>query len=74
MKIVMMGSGGVGGYYGARLLQAGHDVSFVFAVGAPSRGIREVPLLFTARGDRCRTGDVVVRWLAQIARDVPESR
>jgi len=29
MKIVMMGSGGVGGYYGARLQQAGHEVAFV---------------------------------------------
>jgi 2-dehydropantoate 2-reductase len=29
MKIVMMGSGGVGGFFGGRLLQAGCDVSFV---------------------------------------------
>jgi len=29
MKIVVMGSGGVGGYFGARLQQAGHDVTFV---------------------------------------------
>jgi 2-dehydropantoate 2-reductase len=29
MKIVMMGSGGVGGYYGARLAQAGNEVTFV---------------------------------------------
>ena len=39
MKIVMMGSGGVGGYYGARLLQAGHDVSFV-ARGAHADAMR----------------------------------
>jgi 2-dehydropantoate 2-reductase len=39
MKIVMMGSGGVGGYYGARLLQAGHEVSFV-ARGSHAEAMR----------------------------------
>ncbi len=39
MKIVMMGSGGVGGYYGARLQQAGHEVSFV-ARGAHAEAMR----------------------------------
>jgi 2-dehydropantoate 2-reductase len=29
MKIVVMGTGGVGGYFGARLAAAGHDVGFV---------------------------------------------
>jgi 2-dehydropantoate 2-reductase len=29
MKITVMGSGGVGGYFGARLAAAGHDVTFV---------------------------------------------
>ena len=29
MKFVIMGSGGVGGYFGARLADAGEDVSFV---------------------------------------------
>ena len=29
MKILVMGSGGVGGYFGARLQQAGHDVAFI---------------------------------------------
>ena len=29
MKIAMMGSGGVGGFFGGRLAQAGYDVSFV---------------------------------------------
>ena len=29
MKIAVMGAGGVGGYFGARLAQAGHEVSFV---------------------------------------------
>lgn len=29
MRFAIMGAGGVGGYYGARLAQAGHDVTFV---------------------------------------------
>jgi 2-dehydropantoate 2-reductase len=40
MKIVMMGSGGVGGYFGARLALGGADVSFV-ARGAHLAALRE---------------------------------
>ena len=29
MRIAVIGAGGVGGYFGARLAQAGHDVAFV---------------------------------------------
>ena len=29
MKITIMGTGGVGGYFGARLAEAGHDVAFI---------------------------------------------
>ena len=29
MKIAMMGSGGVGGFFGGRLANAGYDVSFI---------------------------------------------
>jgi 2-dehydropantoate 2-reductase len=29
MRIAVMGAGGVGGYYGARLAEAGHDVTFI---------------------------------------------
>lgn len=39
MRIAMMGSGGVGGYYGVRLAQAGHDVVFV-ARGAHAEAMR----------------------------------
>jgi 2-dehydropantoate 2-reductase len=44
MKIVMMGSGGVGGYFGARLALGGADVSFV-ARGAHLGAMRERGLL-----------------------------
>ena len=40
MKIAVMGSGGLGGLYGARLVQAGYDVRFI-ARGAHLAAIRE---------------------------------
>lgn len=44
MKIAMMGSGGVGGFFGGRLSHAGYDVSFV-ARGAHLAAMRERGLL-----------------------------
>jgi 2-dehydropantoate 2-reductase len=44
MRIAIVGSGAVGGYYGARLARAGHDVTFI-ARGAHLRAIRERGLL-----------------------------
>src|SRR5262249_8370938 len=38
MKIAVMGPGGVGGYFGARLAAAGNDVTFV-GRGAPMEAI-----------------------------------
>jgi 2-dehydropantoate 2-reductase len=40
MRIAAMGAGGVGGYFGARLQQAGHDVVF-FARGRHLQAIKE---------------------------------
>src|SRR5512133_1744302 len=40
MKIAVVGSGAVGGYYGARLARAGHDVTFI-ARGAHLQAMRE---------------------------------
>ncbi len=51
MHIAVIGAGGVGGYFGARLAQAGHDVSFV-ARGAHLAAIRERGLAIeSARGN-----------------------
>jgi 2-dehydropantoate 2-reductase len=51
MKIVMFGAGGVGGYFGGRLAQAGCDVSFV-ARGAHLEAIRRDGLrLKSPKGD-----------------------
>src|SRR6202162_1720144 len=56
MRIVVMGSGGTGGYFGAKLARAGEDVTFV-ARGAHLEAIR-------ARGLRVKSaidGEWVVR-------------
>jgi 2-dehydropantoate 2-reductase len=51
MRIVVMGAGGVGGYFGARLAQAGNDVAFV-ARGRHLAAIREKGLeVNSALGD-----------------------
>jgi 2-dehydropantoate 2-reductase len=51
MRIVIMGAGGLGGYFGARLAPAGNDVSFI-ARGAHLAAIRQSGLrVESARGD-----------------------
>jgi 2-dehydropantoate 2-reductase len=60
MRFAILGSGAVGGYYGARLANAGHDVTFV-ARGAHLRAIRE-------RGLQIRSpmlGDLTVKAPAE---------
>ena len=52
MKITVMGSGGVGGYFGARLAAAGNDVTFV-ARGAHLEAMRAAGCASTARSARC---------------------
>ncbi|WP_119166920.1 ketopantoate reductase family protein [Algihabitans albus] len=51
MKILIFGSGGIGGYFGARLAEAGEEVVFVargaFAEALHRDGLR----IFSARGD-----------------------
>ena len=55
MKILVMGSGGVGGFYGGRLANAGYDVTFV-ARGAHLAAMREHGL----RIENDTQGDIVV--------------
>jgi 2-dehydropantoate 2-reductase len=51
MHILVFGAGGVGGYYGARLVEAGYDVTFV-ARGRHAQAIAERGLeVRSARGD-----------------------
>jgi 2-dehydropantoate 2-reductase len=82
MRIAILGSGAVGGYYGAKLARAGHDVTFI-ARGAHLAAIRErglevrSPMLgdFTVRAraeeDTARVGPVDVVMVAVKAYDNP---
>ena len=65
MRIAVMGTGGVGGYFGAKLARAGHDVAFI-ARGAHLAAIR-------AKGLRIESasGDVVLPDV--VATDDPSS-
>jgi 2-dehydropantoate 2-reductase len=59
MRFAIVGSGAVGGYFGARLVQAGHDVTFL-ARGAHLEAIRERGLEI-----RSASGDMTVRARAE---------
>ena len=48
MRIAIMGSGGVGGYFGARLAQGGCDVCFI-ARGAHLAALRERGLVIESK-------------------------
>jgi len=56
MRFAIVGSGAVGGYFGAKLARNGHDVTFI-ARGAHLAAIRERGL----RVDSAKLGDFVVR-------------
>ncbi len=84
MRIAIVGSGAVGGYYGARLARAGHDVTFI-ARGAHLEAIRargleiRSPALggFTVRApaeqDTSRVGSVDLVLFAVKAYDNPSA-
>jgi 2-dehydropantoate 2-reductase len=63
MKIAVLGSGGVGGYFGARLAAAGYDVTFI-ARGTHLAAIREKGLRITSP-----LGDLVIND-ANVVEDV----
>jgi len=35
MRVLVVGAGAIGGYFGGRMLQAGRDITFLVAPGAP---------------------------------------
>ncbi|TMH58764.1 MAG: 2-dehydropantoate 2-reductase, partial [Betaproteobacteria bacterium] len=65
MRIAVMAAGGVGGYFGAKLAQAGHEVAFV-ARGRHLAAIRERGLVV-----KSAAGDIHVA--NAVASDDPES-
>jgi 2-dehydropantoate 2-reductase len=66
MKIAILGSGGVGGYFGGRLAAAGADVTFI-ARGAHLEAIRDHGLRITSpRGDAHIAKPKIVETIAEI--------
>jgi 2-dehydropantoate 2-reductase len=53
MRILLLGAGAVGGYYGARLLQAGADVSFLLRPGR-ARQLAQAGLVVAVEGNGFR--------------------
>ncbi|MDR3483138.1 MAG: 2-dehydropantoate 2-reductase, partial [Burkholderiaceae bacterium] len=51
MRILILGAGGIGGYYGARLAAAGCDVTFLLRPGSAQRIGRDGLKLTSVRGD-----------------------
>ena len=58
MRIAVMGTGGVGGYFGARLAQAGHDVAFI-ARGAHLAALRARGLRVESAGGNVEVPEIV---------------
>src|SRR5580704_2694239 len=55
MRVAVLGAGGIGGYYGARLAKAGHDVVFI-ARGAHLEAMQERGLtVLTPEGESTRS-------------------
>ncbi|MHB8576327.1 MAG: ketopantoate reductase family protein [Dehalococcoidia bacterium] len=57
MRVLVMGAGGVGAYYGRALQESGHDVTFV-ARGAHLAAMRDHGLLVTSDGQTLYSGPV----------------
>ena len=73
MRIVVMGSGGTGGYFGGKLARAGEDVTFVargahlaalqargLSIKSPVEGEWSVPVTAVERLDGCPPADLVL--------------
>ncbi len=82
MKIAIMGAGGVGGFYGARMARAGEDVTFI-ARGAHLKAMRTGGLRVLsesqgdfalprvrATGDPTTVGEVDLVWMTHKAYDL----
>ena len=65
MRIAVMGTGGVGGYFGAKLAAAGNDVTFI-ARGAHLAALRE-------HGLRIESGTSPLHLADVQATDIPKS-
>ena len=58
MKILVVGAGAIGGYFGARLIQAGRDVTVLLL---PARAVPYEPTAFDSLA-RVPTRSCLPRW------------
>ena len=54
MRILVVGAGAVGGYFGGRLAEAGHDITFLVRAGRAERLQRDGLVIKSPRGDFTR--------------------
>lgn len=63
MRVLVLGAGAIGGYFGARLIEAGHDVSFLVRPATAQRLRRDGLRVQSPNGDFARPVDAIVRLL-----------
>ena len=61
MKILILGAGGVGGYFGARLVQAGVDVTFLVRPARAARIAKDGLRISSTLGDATLAVNVVTQ-------------
>lgn len=66
MKILFLGAGGVGGYFGGRMAQAGADITFLVRPGRAQRLAQDGLVIRSPRGD-------LVRPVRTVTREAPGS-
>ena len=66
MRILVVGAGAIGGYFGGRLLQANRDVTFLVRERRAAQ-LRETGLVI-----RSPLGDLHVRWVGGSEREAAE--
>jgi 2-dehydropantoate 2-reductase len=54
MRVLILGAGGIGGYFGARLIEAGHDVDFLVRPARAARLGEDGLRVLSERGDFAR--------------------
>ena len=71
MRILVVGAGATGGYFGGRLLQAGQDVTFLVREkrAALRRELEERHEQYVAEGRLHLTQDEVVGWMNERRKD-----
>ena len=62
MRILVLGAGAIGGYYGLRLAEAGADVSFLVRPGRAAQLERDGLVVVQPRRGAADEGASLARW------------